>query len=186
MALPLSQSKWPAGPVAIAVAEAATARPVARLPLRLPPRAALSDATSAPPSNAARRARRVGVSGWSSAAASERRARKMRVSTAPCESSISAATSRYESPFHSRRRIARRCCSGSEARASSMPSSSSFGSCGMATNSSISCRSPGRSTRRRRQLERCFVRQTFCATLYSQACATSGSKPERRLRQAFK
>jgi len=46
--------------------------------------------------------------GSSSAVASVRRARKMSISTAPCDRSSCEAISRYERPCHSRSRIARR------------------------------------------------------------------------------
>lgn len=89
-----------------------------------------------------------------SPAASDRRARNRRVSTAACERSSSVAISLYERPCHSRRSNARRCCAGSP--------SSAFGnsirSCGSASRdgrmSCIASRSPGDSTRRRRDDER--------------------------------
>ena len=81
----------------------------ATLAATLPPtRKDFAAATRLPQSNArANRLRRWVSAGCSSPEASERRARKISVSTAPCESSSSSAISRYERPCHSRRRIAR-------------------------------------------------------------------------------
>ena len=77
------------------------------------------------PQSSARATRRFATGGCSSPVASERRARKMSVSTAACDSSSSAAISRYERPCHSRRRIARRWVSGSCSSTSCSPISSS-------------------------------------------------------------
>ena len=87
--------------------------------------------------SSARAMRRFFTGGCSSPLASERRARKMRVSTAACDTSSSAAISRYESPCHSRRRIARRWVSGSCSRTSWSPISSSPRRAGAGASSSI-------------------------------------------------
>src|SRR5439155_197580 len=70
-----------------------------------PPSSDLRPASSEPGSNMWRRF----FAGWSeSASASERRARKISASTALTVSPSSAAISTYDSPFHSRMRIASR------------------------------------------------------------------------------
>ena len=99
--------------------------------------------------------------------ASERRARKSSVSTAASVVSSSAAISRYDSPCHSRRRIARRWFGVSCARASASPASSSCAAVGGATASRSSPSSETASIRLRRQAERRRSWQTFAAILKS-------------------
>ena len=88
-----------------------------------PPSSHLSDASGDARLSGVRR-RWVGA-GPPSSWARRQRARKIRVSVAETLRPSSAATSRYESPYHSRSTIARRWASGSRARASGSPSSSS-------------------------------------------------------------
>ena len=76
-----------------AVADAATATAVATLAATLPASAAFSEASRGPALSECTRRRRC-LAGRSSALASERRARKMSVSTAACVSPSLAATSR--------------------------------------------------------------------------------------------
>ena len=121
----------------------------------------------------------------SSLCASERRARKISVSTAPSLNESSAAISRYERPCHSRIRIARRWFGVSSASASATPSSSSF-ECSGAAHSPTSPSSETTSMRLRRQAARCRSRQTFAAIANIQAASARGTVPLRRLRWALR
>ena len=130
-------------PTATAVATALTVAPVVKI--------VFSSATTEPASAPWRRRFHRLVFGSSSRpSASVRRARKISVSTAACVSSISCEISRYESPCHSRSRIARRWLSGMRASASSSPIRSSSRRSGDGVTSWIAWRSLGVSTRPRR------------------------------------
>jgi hypothetical protein len=147
----------------------------------------LIPASRFPRSPARARARfRTGSGGCSSPAASERRARKMSVSTADCDRFSSSAISWYESPCHSRSRIARRWFSGIVSRTSCSPISSSERRDGAGATSSTRSKSAGDSMRPRRHDERRLDRQTLCAILNSHAASISGTTPRFNPRNAFR
>ena len=102
-----------AGPAATAVVATTTAVAATFTAAALPPLSSACSTPAMPPKSEPRRSRLFHVSAsCSKPAASARRARKIRVSTADCERPSSTEISRYVRPCHSRRRIARRWFSG--------------------------------------------------------------------------
>ena len=133
--------------------------------------------------------RRFGAAGSSSAEASVRRARKMSISTAPCDRSSSEAISRYERPCHSRRRIARLWFSGICSSASSRPISSRVSPAEALPDGTISSsisKSSGASRRNRLPVDERRAMQTFAAILYSHACSKRVVVPRCRPRKALR
>src|SRR5918996_4223016 len=173
-----------AGPT---TSEAVTATtPAATLTAEAPPRSDFATVASPPRSKTPARRRRGPSLSSPRISASERRARKMSVSTAARLSPISSAISRYGRPRHSRSRIARRCCSGIRARAASRPTSVPPASSSRAGTSARSCGSLKTSSRRRRPLVRYPAKQTFLAIVRSQFASATGTTPRRRPRSAWR